>query len=183
MIRSQLLIYALLLIGPAALAQESFITNRGKVHFNASTPLEDIDATNERVNAILKPGEEAFGAVMLIAEFEFRRRLMQEHFNENYMESETYPKATFEGRISGLSELGEGDRRNLPVSGSLTIHGVTRPLETSAEVTRTSVGYELHSAFTVRPEDHEVEVPKLLFNKIAEEVAVDVTLSLTAPGN
>lgn len=183
MTRARLCLLGLLLHSWIAFSQDTYTTDRGKVHFNASTPLEDIDASNGLVNAILKPGADAFGAVMLISEFEFRRRLMQEHFNENYMESGTYPKATFEGRISGLSELREGDRRELPVSGSLTIHGVTRPLETSATVNRTSGGFELSSNFTVRPEDHNIEVPKLLFSKIAEEVQVEVSLSLQARNN
>ena len=178
MIRVPLALWGLLLLGWASFAQETYTTSRGMVHFNASTPLEDIDASNDKVNAILKSGEEVFGAVMLIREFQFRRRLMQEHFNENYMESATYPKATFEGRIPGLSELREGETRELPVSGSLTIHGVTRPLETHAKVTRTPAGFEVSSAFMIRPEDHKVEVPKLLFNKIAEEVEVEVVLRL-----
>lgn len=158
--------------------QADFVTRNGQIRFNASTPLEDIEAENTRVNAILKPESGAFGVVLLISEFEFPRKLMQEHFNENYLESEKYPKATFTGNIQGSDLPASTGSCDCVISGSLALHGVTRPLRAVASITRTGSGFKLRSTFTIRPEDHGIEIPKLLFTKIAEEVQVEVDLVL-----
>lgn len=164
-----------------ALCQSRYKTSEGTIRFNASTPLEDILATNNTVNAILDLETGDFAVVMLIKEFTFRRKLMQEHFNENYMHSDTYPKAFFRGKISGLEDsvLSESGTA-LQLLGELTIHGVTRELKTSVELTRANQVIRLASAFVVRPESHGIEVPKILFKKIAEEVTVDVAFELSA---
>lgn len=159
-------------------AQADFVTRSGKINFNASTPLEDIEAENARVNALLKTDSGAFGVVLLISEFEFPRKLMQEHFNENYLESEKFPKATFSGTIPVNTLPETGGNCQCTVSGTLTLHGVSRPLQATARITNPGTGYNLQSTFTIRPEDHHIEIPKLLFTKIAEEVEVTVELQL-----
>lgn len=163
-------------------AQEAYATRSGQIRFNASTPLEDIEAENTRVNAILKPESGAFGVVLLIAEFEFPRKLMQEHFNENYLESHKYPKATFAGTLQGTAPYLNGESCDCAVSGTLTLHGVARPLTAGVRISRDTSGYRLRSAFTVRPEAHDIKVPKLLFSKIAEEVQVEIDFWLV-PGD
>ena len=161
------------------LAQDSYLASGGEIRFNASTPLEDIDATNKRVQAILQPGTGEFAVALLISDFSFRRKLMQEHFNENYMESDTYPKAYFSGKLLGMDDttkaLAPG---NYAVMGMLTIHGVTRQIETSAELAESNGKLVLTSNLVVAPEDFNIEIPRILFQKIAEEVKVAITLEL-----
>ena len=173
------LLSCLLCLGfPDAHAQDRWATRTGEVRINASTPLEDIDATNHRVNAIFRPADGAFAVVMLIPEFQFRRKLMQEHFNENYMESDKFPKATFSGEVSGHADMAPGESRKCRVAGTLTIHGVARERTVEADVSRTASGWRVQSEFAVRTADHDIDIPKIVFRKIAEEVAVSLQADL-----
>lgn len=158
---------------------QTFKTTSGSVYFNASTPLEDIVAVNYKVNAILVEEKGKFAAVLLIKDFSFRRKLMQEHFNENYMESDRYPKAYFNGIIEQF------DYNNLTsaltifrINGELTIHGVTRKITENIMLGTNNNQIRLESDFTIKPEDYQIEVPKLLFKKIAKQVRVHIELNL-----
>lgn len=174
-----LLFLALLLIFALNLqSQQTYLTREGKITFNASTPLEDIRAENQQVNAIWIPEEGALALLLLIEDFSFRSALMQEHFNENYMESERFPKATFQGTLSPMTLLSQSLPYSGTVEGELTIHGVSRRVSSQISLSQTSDGVRLETTFKVRPEDHKIEVPRLMFKKIAQEVEVDVTLLL-----
>ena len=169
-----------LLLTTALTAQEKFKTSSGNVEFYSSTPLEDILASNSNVNAILESGSGKFAVVMLVTEFEFEKKLMQEHFNENYMESDQYPKAYFSGTIEALDLNGlSEDPIELNIEGKINIHDVSRPLKTKVSVTRVDDQIGLVSSFLIRPEDHDIEIPKIVFKKIAQEVEVSVNLLLT----
>ena len=164
------------------LSQDRFKTSQGEIRFNASTPLEDIDALNKEVNAIIDVNKGKFAVVMLIKEFAFERKLMQEHFNENYMESDKFPKATFSGTFDSLEfdEI-EDQFTERMVTGNLTIHGITKPLKAKVRLKKTSAEQiYMVSSFQVRPEDHEIEVPRIVFKKIAQEVEVSVSLNLSS---
>lgn len=155
-------------------AQETYVTRTGTISFNASTPLEDIRARNNQVNAIYKVEGQRIGVVLLMRDFEFPNKLMQEHFNENYIHSTQFPKATFLGFIKGL----EGDKEQATISGKLTIHGVTRDVSLPATVSNASSGLQLTLKFSLRPEDFDIKIPKIVFKKIAEEVSVNAELRL-----
>ena len=161
-------------------AQGTLRTTSGKIHFNASTPLEDINANNEAVNAILKKENGNFASVLLIKDFSFKKKLMQEHFNENYMDSETYPKAYFSGNIEAFSwdDL-PSSKSKYQAKGKLTIHGVTKEVNTEIFLRKNGKGAVMSASFIVRPEDYDIEVPKLLFKKIAQEVEVNVVFTMT----
>lgn len=161
------------------LGQATYITEDASINFDASTPLEDIVAKNQKVNMILKSNGE-LAALLLIKEFQFKRALMQEHFNENYMESDKYPKAYFTGTIENFSgeELTE-DFKAFPISGSLTIHGVTKPFTASIQMNRINNTVNLQSDFILYPEEFKIKVPRLLFKKIAREINVSLTSELS----
>lgn len=161
-------------------AQSKYRTSSGNVHFNASTPLEDIDAENQDVNAILATADGRFAVVMLVKDFNFPRKLMQEHFNENYMETEIYPKAYFSGVIEDFDlDSVSADEIKKTVKGELTIHGVKRSRSEEIVIRRKGNTIYLESTFIVRPEDHNIEVPKIVFAKIAQEVQVTINLQLS----
>jgi polyisoprenoid-binding protein YceI len=104
---------------------------------------------------------------------------MQEHFNENFMESATYPKAYYRGKITGFSaEALSSVPMKLRVAGELTIHGVSRKVETMASLSLNGDTIRMTSEFIAKPEDYKIKVPRILFNKIAEEVNVLVNLEL-----
>lgn len=160
------------------IAQETYRTEAGKITFDASTPLEDIFAVNEKVNAALKDDGE-IAVLLLVEEFEFRRKLMQEHFNENYIESEKYPKAYFVGNIADYSPASlSGEPRIFEVRGELTLHGVTRPVTAELTVRKDGEAIGIGTEFLVRTEDYKIRVPRLLFKKIAEEIRVQVSATL-----
>jgi hypothetical protein len=160
------------------LGQNSFLSTTGSIQFDASTPLEDISAVNKNVNFILKSDGE-FASLLLVNEFNFKRALMEEHFNENYMESDRFPKAHFVGKISdfSLNQLSQSNKA-FNLNGTLTMHGVSRTISTDVHLKKINDSLYLESTFIVRPEDYKIKVPRILFKKIAEEVQVVILSEL-----
>ncbi|MCE2611840.1 YceI family protein [Flavobacteriaceae bacterium D16] len=174
-----LLVFSLIIGNSFAIGQSDFKTTSGQVEFNASTPLEDIRAINKDVNALFKDTGE-LAIVLLIREFDFRRKLMQEHFNENYLESDRYPKSYFLGKIQG-ADIKSLDARPLEVTlvGKLNLHGVTKNITVTGNLSKKGREMLLNSTFIIRPEDYGVEIPTLMFKKIAREVEVNFTFQMT----
>jgi len=160
----------------AGFSQDLFMTRTGKVSFHAGTSLEDIDADNGEVTSILnkKTGEIAFN--VLIKSFHFRRALMEEHFNENYMESDKFPKATFSGRITNLpsSTLIKEGTYKINVEGDLTIHGITQKVSAPGTLVVSADRVAANSTFKVRIEDYKISIPGLVADKIAKEAEINI---------
>ena len=156
-----------------SVGQERYKTSEGVVSIDASSPLEDIKAVNNKVNAILDTRTGEMAVVLLIKDFEFRRRLMQEHFNENYMHSDKYPKAIFTGTIPEF-DLGDISSQNSThkLEGEITIHGITRPLSTDITLRKNEKGVVCSLEFIIRTEEHKIKVPRVVFKKVAQEVNV-----------
>ncbi|NND16201.1 MAG: YceI family protein [Eudoraea sp.] len=172
------LLFLFVLVSPA-LGQERLRTSEGVISFNASSPLEDIVAKNESVNGILDLQTGEMAVVLLIKEFQFRKKLMQEHFNENYLESERYPKAFFSGTISGFSEDQiENQNKEFQLSGEITIHGVAKSFENPVWLRKNGASVVCTLDFIVHTEEHKIKIPRVLFKKIAQEVNVQVELQL-----
>jgi len=173
-----LIFYIFVCYGSLLLAQDTYLTKTGNIEFDASTPLEDIYAINQKVNAILKANGD-FAALLLVEEFDFKRKLMQEHFNENYVESHKYPKAYFTGSIADFNpeQLSEVSIK-YSIKGALTIHGVTKSLETKIALKKNEGAILLETDFTVKTEEYKIKVPKILFKKVAQEVHVKITAEL-----
>lgn len=161
------------------LGQERYKTTAGIVSFDASSPLEDIKAVNDRVNAILDITSGEMAVVLLIKDFEFRRKLMQEHFNENYMHSDKYPKAVFTGSLADFDLVAlSSQERVFELEGEITIHGVSRPLSTNVSFRRNSNELRCTLKFIVQTEEHNIKVPRVLFKKVAREVNVNAEFLL-----
>ncbi len=177
--KSFLVSLAILILGyNTGLAQDRYKTTRGVIEFNASTLLEDIQAKNQQVNAVLNNAGE-FAVVLLIRDFEFPRKLMQEHFNENYLESDTYPKSYFVGKIVAANpELISETPINVELAGKLSLHGVTKDIQVPGTVYRTERGIWMESEFVLRPEEYKIDIPTLMFRKIAKEVTVSLAFEL-----
>ncbi|MCC6840644.1 MAG: YceI family protein [Flavobacteriales bacterium] len=165
---------------PAVLAaQTHFATRNGEISFFSSTPMEDITAVNRKVTSVLDPTTGAVEFAALIKAFEFEKALMQEHFNENYMESATYPKATFKGTLKATSgdDLRTAGSHAVTVAGDLTIHGVARPVAVQGTIVTTAAGtMKATSEFEVKPEDHGIKIPGVVRDKIAKSIRVKVNL-------
>jgi hypothetical protein len=182
MTTKHILLFAALV--PAALiAQDKYGTRSGHISFHSSTPVEDIEAHNHKVSAVFDPATNAIQFAVVIKAFEFEKALMQEHFNENYMESNTYPKAEFKGKVSGFGaeQLRKGGgTHTVQVAGDLTIHGVTKPVSHAGSIVINADGsLKCTSEFIVKPEDHGIKIPGMVRKNIAEEITVKVDATLT----
>ena len=164
-----------LLVAGTAGAQKVY-TKNGSVSFFSKSPLENISADNNQVMSVLnqQTGEMQFS--ILIKSFRFKKALMEEHFNENYLESNKYPKATFKGVVNDLSKinLGKDGSYAVQVSGELTIHGVTNKVTAPGTITVKSGVANASSKFSVKLADYKVEIPKLVKDNIAEVIEITV---------
>ena len=169
------LIISLLIIVLQANAQK-YMTKDGYIGFYSHTPLEEIKADNNQVAGVLdvSTGEMVFQA--LVKSFHFERALMEEHFNENYMESEKYPRALFKGKITNLQAINFTKKGvyDASVEGDMTIHGVTNRFTTKGTVEITDNGVKLKSKFNVVPEDYKITIPGVVREKINKTMEVSV---------
>jgi hypothetical protein len=155
-------------------AQGRYITKTGELIFEASVPsFEEVKAKNTNVSAILNSDTGEFAALALIKGFRFKVALMEEHFNENYMESSKFPKATFKGKIKDFdySELSEVKKQYI-IFGTITMHGEDKVIETPITISRVDDFISLKVDFILKPEDFKIEIPKIVSSKVAKEVEV-----------
>lgn len=170
----------LLLCSASVTFGQKYITRTGKISFFSATPLENIEAFNNEVAGAMdaKTGDIIFQVP--IKSFKFEKALMQEHFNENYMESSQYPKAEFKGKadLSGVNFSKDGSY-NVKANGSLTIHGVTQNVSIPGTITVKGNTATINSKFSARPPDYKITIPKLVEGKIAKVIEVTVNCILT----
>ena len=165
-------------ICPAAHSQ-LYQTRTGFIGFYSKTALEDIRGENNQVFAIVDPGKKNLAFAALLKGFIFPKELMQEHFNENYVESDKYPKATFSGSYSGDVDLARDGVYKVMVKGDLTLHNMTHPVETSATL-EVRAGHLVGVAeFRLRPEDFNIGIPSVVRDKIDKLILVKVNIDCT----
>jgi polyisoprenoid-binding protein YceI len=155
------------------------MTNTGEVSFFSKTPMEDIDAINKSVSSIINTATNEVAVQMRITNFVFPNKLMQEHFNENYLESEKYPSATFKGKIKESVNLTVPGTYAIEALGSATIHGVTRPIELKGSIVSTGNNLTLSCQFEIKLVDYQIKIPKIVFAKIAEVIKVSSKMNYT----
>ncbi len=155
---------------------QKYMTRTAKVTFFSATPMENIEAFNNEAAAVLDSKTGDFVVQLPIKSFKFEKALMQEHFNENYMESDKYPKAEYKGKITNLSAVNFAKDGTYPVttSGKLTMHGVTKDVNIPATIIVKGGDATMSSKFKVAPADYKIAIPKLVEGKIAKEIEVTV---------
>jgi polyisoprenoid-binding protein YceI len=165
-----------------AQAQGKFYTKSGKVTFFSSTSMEDIEAINKSVVTLLdsKTGDIQFAALM--KGFEFKKALMQEHFNKDYAESNKFPKAEFKGQVTNNSEINYSvnGTYTAKVKGKLTVHGETKDIETTGTITVKDGKLTVNSVFNVLVADYKITIPKLYRDNISKSIKVTVDCALTS---
>ena len=171
------LILICLLFSTQLIAQQ-YYTNKGKVSFFSEAPIENISAVNENVSAIVDSQAGGFAFRLKIVDFTFPNSLMQEHFNESYLESEKYPLSTFTGVIDNFSDLDLSTKQNLMVKGSLAMHGISKDAQLKAIVQMINDELHISSAFDIALEDYDIDIPKIMMYKIAEVIQVVVDMKL-----
>jgi polyisoprenoid-binding protein YceI len=177
------LIILLLAFTSSTFAQKN-ITKNGHIRFYSETPMEKIEAINTQVNSALDVSTGDFVFKVLIKSFEFERALMQEHFNENYMESGKFPNATFSGKISNLKDINfsKDGIYSATAEGNLTMHGVTKKVTEKGTLEVKGGKIITKATFNIKPQDYNIAIPGAVVAKIAAYIQVNVDATLEKLG-
>lgn len=152
---------------------QKMITRTGLINFEASVPsFEPVAAVNNSVSAILDQSNGEFAALALIKAFKFKIPLMEEHFNENYIESSKYPKATFKGKIRNFDASKLTAEAKYDLEGDLTVHGVTKKITTKITLVRNDGKINASCNFVVKAQDFDIKIPSVVKSKIAQDVNI-----------
>ncbi len=153
-----------------------YYTKNGRISFFSSTSLQDIKADNNQVLSVLNFQTGAIQFSVLNSAFYFPKAKMQADFNENYMESNKYPKSTFKGTIADVSNinLSKDGSYKVSVKGDLTIHGVTKNITEPGTITIKDGNITAHSSFDVLLKDYHIDIPSIVNNKIAEKIKITI---------
>ena len=177
-------ILLIILLSTTLANAQKYMTKSGTIKFFSDTPMEKIEAENRQVNSALDFSTGNFVFKVLIRGFEFPKALMQEHFNENYMESEKFPNSTFSGKITNIKDvnLSKDGVYKVVVEGDLAMHGVTNKVKVNGTL-EVKAGKVLgNSSFNVTPKDYNITIPKAVIKNISEAIKVDVNVSMDKLG-
>ena len=173
-----LIIMSLVLLMGAAEAQTNYMTKTGKVSFFSSTPLEDIRAVSQKLSAIVVSTNGQVAFQVPIRSFTFAKGLMQEHFNENYMESDKYPHAKFKGSLQPKVDFTKDGEYPVTASGTLSVHGVDKQRVIPGKIWVKDGRIRMISNFDVACVDHKIKIPTLVITKVAEIINVNIDATL-----
>lgn len=164
-----------------SITAQKYIDKKGKIAFEASEELfEPVKATNSSVTAILNTETNDIASLALMKSFRFKNSLMEEHFNENYIESETYPKATFKGKLLDFdfSSLSENETE-VTTDGKLELRGKEKQIRTILKVKKSGDSIIIQGSFKVAPADFDIEIPSVVKNKIAKDIIISLDFKLS----
>lgn len=166
---------AIFILGETSVfSQEKKISKTGQIVFEASVPsFEEVKASNRTVSCILDTSTGEIACLALIRGFHFKVALMEEHFNENYLESDKFPKAIFKGIIKdfNLVNIDSKGAKHI-IYGTLTLHGISKQISVITLIKKSANDLELTSTFNLNPKDFNINIPKIIKSKIAENVQV-----------
>jgi hypothetical protein len=174
--KQTLIIVVLFVLTLPVFSQKRYFTKSGQINFAAGTTAEDIDGINKATTSVFDAGTGQIEFAVLIKGFEFKRALMQEHFNENYMESDKYPKSIFKGKIINIDKVNFQKDGSYPVTikGVLDMHGVKKEIETTGTFKVTGETVHSDASFTVLLADYKIDIPSLVKDKISQTVTIKV---------
>ena len=182
MIRNILFFIFVVGVSNQAFPQSRYFTKTGTISFTASTPLEDIDAINKSTTSIFDTSTGQIEFAVLIKGFEFRRGLMQEHFNENYMESEKFPKSIFKGKFEDLNNIDFKKDGTYPtvVKGTLEIHNVKKEVTVTGLIKVQGGVISSASNFKILLTDYAITIPGPVKDKISSTVEIKIDCTYKA---
>lgn len=157
-------------------SQDKYFTKTGKVSFVSDAPMEKIEGNNKTVIAVMDAKSGKLQFALQMKSFEFEKTLMQEHFNENYVESGRFPKAEFKGSILNHADINYKKDGSYPakVKGQLTIHGQTKDVETKGLVKVKGGKIYTESTFDILLSDYNISIPSLVKEKVSNSVAISM---------
>lgn len=169
----------LLLGSVSSLEAQKYYTREAQISFFSEAPMEKIEAQNGTGTCVVDFSQQRMEFAVLIKAFQFEKALMQEHFNENYMESHKFPKATFKGEIIEPANIEmKTDPQEVQVKGTMSIHGVDQEITVPGKIHFTPEGVKVSSTFVVAVKDYEIEIPAVVRDNIAKEVEITVEADL-----
>jgi len=161
-------------------SQTLYVTNSGSTSFTSDAPLEVIKASSKSIIGALKATDKSFAFSVLVKSFEgFNSSLQRTHFNENYLESDKFPKITFEGKIIEDISLEKDGSYNIRGKGKFTVHGVSQERIIPCKLSVSNGMISITSNFSVFLADHNIKIPSVVNQKIAEEITVSVKVELS----
>ena len=179
------ILITMLLVSFIIFSQEKMITKSGTIIFDASFPsFDEVKGTNSNVTFVLNPATGEIASLAIMKGFQFEIALMEEHFNENYMETDQYPKAIFRGQIEGFdaSRLTE-DFKDYIIKGKLELHGKTKDINANSKIRKMGSRITILSNFSVNTRDFDIPVPALIKYKLASEVNIKLNAVLMREWN
>lgn len=178
--KNGIVILALLMSASASFAQNKFFTKTGKIDFFSKSSMEDIEAKNKTVTAVVDSKSGAIQFSVQMKGFEFEKKMMQEHFNENYVESSKYPKGEFKGTITNNADINytKDGSYTVKVKGKLTMHGVTKDIETSGTVKVNGGKLDVNSVFNILLSDYKISIPAVVKEKVSNSIKITVDCKL-----
>lgn len=171
----------LLLIGALQSNAQMYLTKTGKITFTSKTPLETIEGVNKSVGSLLDIKNGRLEFIVQIKSFVFDRQLLQEHFNENYMESNKIPRATFKGSVTNLAAINfakDGEYK-ADVAGTMNIHNVSKEVKNTGKIIVKGGMITLLCDFSVVLADYNISIPGAVKDKISKDVKVAVNCVLS----
>lgn len=166
----------LILLTPSLATSQRYISQEGSISFFSHAPIEDIRADNSKVTSIFSSSNGMVAFSVPNREFQFEKKLMQEHFNDKYMESDRYPRSTFSGIITGFAMDAKG-AQNVKARGKLTIHGIVKDIEVPGTFEVKDQNVIVRSKFKVLIADFGIEIPKLLWENVSEELEISLHMT------
>jgi len=176
---NKILFLLLLVLTTAHAFTQSFNTSKGTISFRSDAPLELITASSNEIRGKLDTAKRVFAFAVKLRSFNgFNSPLQKEHFNENYMESKQYPDAFFSGKIIEDIDFSKNGTYTVRAKGNLTIHGVPQERIIKSTITVSNGTLQIKSNFTVQLSDHNIPIPKVVHEKLASEISVEVTADM-----
>jgi hypothetical protein len=170
---------ALMMFGSAMMHAQIYMGKSCDISFFSKGPIEDISAINKTAKPIFNSATGEVAIKVTIKGFEFQKKLMEEHFNEKYLESDKYPYATFTGKINEPIDYKKDGTYQVTVKGKLDMHGVVQERTIDGTITVKGGEISFDSKFKVALKDHKIEIPTLVAQNIAEVVEVTIKSILT----
>ncbi|MBT3612503.1 MAG: YceI family protein [Flavobacteriales bacterium] len=153
------------------LYSQRFIDKKAEISFFSEALIEDISAKNNKVSVVYDVETKQLVFQLNISDFVFQKPLMQEHFNENYLESDRFPKASFSGIIGELNKISIA-------KGILKIHGESNEVKVKGSLVKSNDNVILDATFTIQLKDYNIKIPKIVIYNIAEEIEINVKAKL-----
>lgn len=170
----KLILFSMILLASQMVNAQKYMTQNGIIAFHSKTPIEDIEAVNNQVSSVFDGDNGGIAASLLMKAFTFEKALMQEHFNEKYVESDKYPKSTFKGSIENFEKLKlTSTATQITVKGQLTIHGVTKDIIASGTISKVDENtLKAQFTFNIQLSDYQVKIPSTVKDNISESIKI-----------